>query len=106
LALMKTVGEHVGTFPKRYKEKWKASKAWIDADPKIQTEVMPDGSPVFTFVFDEIRKFKADAMPVASPGHRASRNDGRPSRCDLRLAGRDQPLHQASMLTVLCGGNL
>ena len=27
---------------------------------------MPDGRPVFTFVFDEIRKFKADAMPVAS----------------------------------------
>ena len=33
----KTVGEHVGTFPKRYKEKWKTRKAWIDADPKIQT---------------------------------------------------------------------
>ena len=62
----KTVGEHVGTFPKRYKEKWKTRKAWIDADLKIQTEVMPDGRPVFTFVFDEIRKFKADAMPVAS----------------------------------------
>ncbi|MGC2077714.1 MAG: hypothetical protein WA728_17125, partial [Xanthobacteraceae bacterium] len=62
----KAVGEHVGTFPKRYKEKWKARKAWIDVDPKIQTEGMPDGRPVFTFVFDEIRKFKADAMPVAS----------------------------------------
>ena len=31
----KTVGEHVGTFPKRYKEKWKTCKAWIDTDPKI-----------------------------------------------------------------------
>lgn len=27
---------------------------------------MPDGRPVFTYVFDEIHKFKADAMPVAS----------------------------------------
>lgn len=62
----KTVGEHVGTFPKRYKEKWKTRKAWIDADPKIQAEFMPDGRPVFTYIFDEIRKFKADAMPVAS----------------------------------------
>ena len=50
----KTVGEHVGTFPKRYKEKWTTRKAWIDADPNIQTEVMADGRPVFTFVFDEI----------------------------------------------------
>ena len=62
----KTVGAHVGTFPKRYKEKWKTRKAWIDADPKIQIELMPDGRPVFTYIFDEIRKFKADAMPVAS----------------------------------------
>jgi hypothetical protein len=62
----KTVGEHVGTFPKRHKDKWKTRKSWIDADPKIQTEVMPDGRPVFTFVFDEIRKFKAAAMPVVS----------------------------------------
>jgi hypothetical protein len=62
----KTVGEHVGTFPKRYKDKWKTRKAWIDADLKIQAQMMPDGRPVFTFVFDEIRAFKADAMPVAS----------------------------------------
>ncbi|MCK1409295.1 beta family protein [Bradyrhizobium sp. 76] len=62
----KTVGDHVGSFPKRYKEKWKTRKAWIDADLKIQTQAMPDGRPVFTFVFDEIRMFKAEAIPVAS----------------------------------------
>lgn len=62
----KTVDEHVGPFPKRYKEKWKMRKAWIDTDLKIQTEMMPDGRPVSQFVFDEIRKFKADAIPVAS----------------------------------------
>ncbi|MGX9948466.1 beta family protein (plasmid) [Bradyrhizobium denitrificans] len=62
----KTVGDHVGPFPKRYKEKWKTRRAWIDTDPSIQTQSMPDGRPVFAYVFDEIRKFKADAMPVAS----------------------------------------
>ena len=62
----KNVGEHVGTFPKRYKEKWETRKAWIDVDSKIQTELMPNGRPVFTYFFDEIRKFKADAVPVAS----------------------------------------
>lgn len=62
----KDVGEHVGPFPKRYKEKWGTRKAWIDADLKIQAETMPDGRPVFTYVFDEIRKFKADAIPIAS----------------------------------------
>ncbi len=62
----KTVGEHVGTFPKRYKEKWKTRKAWIDADSNIQTELMPDGRPIFSYVFADIRKFKSDAMPVAS----------------------------------------
>lgn len=62
----KTVGEHVGPFPKRYKDKWKTRRAWIDADLKIQAETMPDGRPVFAYVFDELRKFKADAMPIAS----------------------------------------
>ncbi|WP_441238684.1 beta family protein [Bradyrhizobium sp. 930_D9_N1_4] len=62
----KTVVEHVGPFPKRYKDKWKTRKAWIDTDPSIQNQLMPDGRPVFAYVFDEIRKFKADAMPVAS----------------------------------------
>lgn len=62
----KTVEEHVSPFPKRYKEKWRIRKSWIDTDLKIQNQSMPDGRPVFTFVFDEIRKFKADAIPVAS----------------------------------------
>lgn len=62
----KTVGEHVGPFPKRFKDKWKTWKAWVDADLKIQEQVMPDGRPVFTYVFDELRTFKANAIPVTS----------------------------------------
>jgi hypothetical protein len=62
----KTVGEHVTPFPKRYKEKWNGRRAWVDADLKIQSQTMPDGRPVFVFVFDELRKFKAEAIPVAS----------------------------------------
>ena len=66
----KTVGEHVGTFPKRYKEKWKTRKAWIDADFNIQTELMPDGRPIFSYVVAEIRKFKA-MRSRSHPGLRA-----------------------------------
>jgi hypothetical protein len=62
----KTVDEHVGPFPKRYKDKWKTREAWIDIDLKIQTGTMADDRPVFTYVFEEIRKFQANARPVAS----------------------------------------
>jgi hypothetical protein len=62
----KTADEHVSPFPKRFKDKWKTRAAWIDTDLKIQNEALPDGRPVFTFVFEEIRKFKANAIPVAS----------------------------------------
>lgn len=55
-----------GTPKKTVGEKWKTRKEWIDADSKIQTEVMPDERLVFIFVFDEIRKFKSDAIPIAS----------------------------------------
>jgi|SRR5215472_4574960 len=62
----KTVQEHVGSFPKRYKDKWKKRKAWIDVDPSIQREKMDNGLTVFAQVFDELRKFRAEAVPVAS----------------------------------------
>jgi hypothetical protein len=62
----KNVSEHVGPFPKRYKAKWKTRKAWIDTDLNIQMQIMGDGRPVFTYVFDELRKFEANAIPVAS----------------------------------------
>src|SRR5215212_9050666 len=57
----KTVDEHVRTFPKRYKDKWKARRAWIDVDLTIQATPMNDARGVFTFVFDELRKFQANA---------------------------------------------
>ena len=62
----RNVDEHVGPFPKRYNEKWKTRKAWIDVDLKIQAQSMATGLPVFSYIFSELRKFKANAVPVAS----------------------------------------
>jgi Beta protein len=62
----KTVQEHVGSFPKRYKDKWKTRKAWIDIDPSVQSAKMDNGLTVFEHVFAELRKFGAEAVPVAS----------------------------------------
>jgi hypothetical protein len=62
----KTVEQHVAPFPKRYKDKWHKRRAWIDVNLKIQGRTMADGRPVFIYVFDELRKFQATAMPVAS----------------------------------------
>ena len=62
----KTVQAHVSPFPKRYKEKWKARKAWIDVDASIQSAKMGSGLTVFAHVFEELRKFGAEAVPVAS----------------------------------------
>ena len=62
----KTVQAHVGPFPKRYKDKWKKRKAWIDVDASIQRAKMDNGLTVFAHVFEELRKFGAEAVPVAS----------------------------------------
>jgi hypothetical protein len=62
----KTVQKHIAPFPKRYKEKWKARKAWIDVDVSLQDEKMASGQTVFSHIFDELRKFSAAAVPVAS----------------------------------------
>jgi Beta protein len=64
-----TVHEHVTPFAKRYKAKWGTHPAWIDFDPTIQSEQMDGGVDVITHVFTEIRKFNANAVPVASLDH-------------------------------------
>src|SRR5262245_59564087 len=62
----KSVQAHVSPFPKRYKEKWKTRKAWLDINPDIQSSAMDDGQTVLAHVFSELRKFGANAIPVAS----------------------------------------
>jgi hypothetical protein len=61
-----TVHEHVEKFPTRYKQKWKTRPAWIDVDVKLHTGAMMSGASVYAFVFDELRKFHAEAVPVAA----------------------------------------
>lgn len=61
-----TVQEHVEKFPKRYKEKWKLRRAWIDVDKSLHSGAMDSGESVYTFVFDELRKFEAQAVPMVS----------------------------------------
>jgi Beta protein len=61
-----TVHEHVEKFPTRYKQKWKFHPAWIDVDQSLHTGAMLSGASVYAFVFDELRKFAAKAVPVSS----------------------------------------
>jgi hypothetical protein len=62
----KTVQAHVGSFPKRYKAKWKTRKAWIDVDPSLHAAKMDNRLTVYAHVFEELRKFGAEAVPVSS----------------------------------------
>lgn len=61
----KTVHEHVHPFAKRYQKKWKARPAWIDVDETLLGTRMNDGKNVFSYVFDGLREFGANAVPVA-----------------------------------------
>lgn len=60
----KTVHQHVHPFPRRYKAKWSTRSAWIDVEASILAGSMNDGADVFTYVFDGLREFKAEAVPV------------------------------------------
>jgi hypothetical protein len=61
-----TVQEHVEKFPTRYKQKWKSRPAWIDVHQSLHAGTMTGGASVCQFVFDELRKFGAKAVPVAA----------------------------------------
>jgi hypothetical protein len=62
----KTVQKHVEPFARRFKAKWKTRPAWVDIHPSLRTEFMDNGLDVFTHVFTELRKFKAEVTPVTS----------------------------------------
>lgn len=62
----KTPQEYLEPFPRRFKLKWGARAAWIDVDPTLHSAVMSDGSDGISFVFSELRKFNANAVPVVS----------------------------------------
>ena len=58
------VHNHVERFRNRYKSKWGKRPAWIGVDPEIAHTTMNDGRYIFPYVFEELRKFEARAVPV------------------------------------------
>ena len=61
-----TVDEHVSPFAKRYYAKWKTREAWVDIDPSHYSATMDSGLDVITHVFEQLRKLKTSAIPVAA----------------------------------------
>ena len=60
----KSVQEHVFPFPVRYKSKWGKRRAWVGVHKKIVHEAMEDGRDIFTYVFEELHRSEADAVPA------------------------------------------
>src|SRR5262245_16739543 len=66
--LKHTIHEHVEPFPKRYNAKWGRRPAWIDINESLYTDTMKGGEHVVDYVFDSIRKFNTQAVPVLTIG--------------------------------------
>ncbi|TIO05685.1 beta family protein [Mesorhizobium sp.] len=60
----KTVQEHVHPFAARFKAKWGQRPAWVGVHPSISGNPMGDGRDIFTYVFEALRAFQANAMPA------------------------------------------
>ncbi|VTZ23034.1 conserved hypothetical protein [Methylocella tundrae] len=60
----KTVQEHVHPFAARFNAKWGQRPAWVGVHPSISGEPMGDGRDIFTYVFEALRAFQANAIPA------------------------------------------
>lgn len=60
----KTVQEHVHPFASRFNAKWGQRPAWVGVHPSISDKLMGDGRDIFTYVFEALRAFEANAMPT------------------------------------------
>lgn len=60
----KTVQEHVHPFASRFNAKWGQRPAWVGVHPSISDKLMGDGRDIFTYVFEALRAFEANAMPA------------------------------------------
>jgi hypothetical protein len=70
----KSVQQHVHPFIARFKGKWGQRLAWLDVHSSIVESPMDDGQDIFSYVFNALRSFQANAIPavplnVASPIH-------------------------------------
>lgn len=68
----KSVHEHVLPFPSRYKSKWGKRPAWIGVHREIVQETMENGKAIFTYVFEELRRSGAKAVPAVQLNDDAS----------------------------------
>lgn len=64
----KSVQEHVLPFAGRYKLKWGMRPAWVGVHKSIVETPMDDGRHIFTHVFEELRRFEANAVPAIPLG--------------------------------------
>ena len=96
----KTVQEHVHPFAARFNAKWGQRPAWVGVHPSISGEPMGDGRDIFTYVFEALRAFQANAIPAvpldASPSMAASvaaivATDGLGSAIAVRLEDLMKP---------------
>lgn len=60
----KSVHEHVHPFIARFKSKWNQRPAWISVHKNIVETPMDNGQDVFSYVFDGLRSFEANAIPA------------------------------------------
>jgi hypothetical protein len=60
----KSVQEHVHPFAARYKAKWGKRPAWVGVHNNILEKQMDDGRNIFSYVFDALRGFEANAVPA------------------------------------------
>ncbi|MGH6679882.1 MAG: beta family protein, partial [Bradyrhizobium sp.] len=60
----KTLQEHVHPFAARFNVKWGQRPAWVGVHPSISRKSMGDRRDIFTYVFEALRAFRANAMPV------------------------------------------
>jgi hypothetical protein len=64
----KSVQEHVHPFAARYKSKWGKRPAWVGVHKSIVLSPMDDGRDIFTYVFEELRGYEANAVPAVPLG--------------------------------------
>ena len=60
----KSVQEHVHPFAARFNAKWGQRPAWVGVHPSIADKPMGDGRGIFTYVFEALRAFHANAIPA------------------------------------------
>ena len=64
--------KHVHPFAARYKSKWDKRPAWVGVHKEIVEKPMDDGRDIFTYVFEELRRSEANAMPAVPLSANAS----------------------------------